>query len=565
MSYWRLQVLVIGFFFLGFLVVSRLFYWQVVHGAKLKASGESQYWREEEIPAIRGQILTSDGFSLVTNKQVYLVYANLSQINFAPVEIAARLAPILSPDDIEKEKDEVEQRLERKDVVWITLARKVSRETKEQIEKLGIAGIGFQEEEERFYPEGSMSAQLLGFVGQDASGHDKGYFGLEGFYDRTLAGRSGLLRQEKDASGRPILIGDTNYEEEMPGRDLKLYLNRSIQFTIEEKLKEALVKYGAKAGWVVVLDPFTGGVLAMASFPSYDPVNYAVQDKSLFPNPVVAQTFEPGSILKIMVMASAFQEKVVSLSDRCPCSGPKTIGEYTIQTWDNKYRSDSTPSDIIVHSDNVGMVWTEERLGGQKLVSYLDHFGFGEQTGIDLEDETSLSLRPWEKWVPIDLATASFGQGIAVTPIQMVRAAAVIANGGKLIEPHLVSEIQSLDKNVSVKPKIIRDVISSETAKTIKDIMVEAVETGEAKWAKPKGYKIAGKTGTAQIPIAGHYDKDKTIASFIGFAPADHPQFVMLVSLSEPTSSPWGSETAAPLWFSIAKDIFYQLKIPPDQ
>lgn len=561
MSLWRAKALLLTFCFFAFLVSARLFYWQILESEKLQSLASSQYSQEEEIPARRGQILTSDGFPLVTNKEAYLVYALPPQLEENREEISTRLAKVLEVQT----QEEIQKKLETKNLVWVPLARKVDREKKEEIEKLSLSGIGFEEEAKRDYPEGSMAAQLLGFVGKDAAGKDKGYFGLEGFYDRLLTGRPGVLRQEKDPSGRPILVGQRLKEEEVPGRDLELFLDRDIQFMVEEKLKKGLERYGAKAGSVVVMDPQTGGILAMASFPNYDPENYAKSDKSLFPNPVVAESFEPGSIFKILVMSAAINEQVVSPEDRCPkCAGPRTIGEYTIKTWDEKYRPEETMTEIIQYSDNVGMAYVAEKLGTEKMVSYLKKFGLGEETGVDLEEEGTPFLRKESDWAEIDLATAGFGQGVAITPIQMVTATAAIANGGKLLEPQVAREIKSPEKEIEIKPKVKREVISEKTAKILTEMMINSVEKGEAKWAKPSGFRIAGKTGTAQIPIAGHYDKEKTIASFVGFAPADNPRFVMLVTLREPSTSVWGSETAAPLWFDIAKEIFVRWGILPE-
>jgi len=553
--------LIFAFYFFGFLVIAKLFYWQLIQGGKLSSLALSQYSREEEIPAPRGQILTSDGFPLVANREVYLLYAILTELDKKAGEVAEKIAGVLGRDI----KEQIEKRLSSENVIWVPLAHGVDREKKEKIQALNLPGIGFEEEARRDYPEGSMAAHLLGFVGKDAAGRDKGYFGLEGFYNRELQGRPGVLREERDPQGRPILIGKRYEEGEVPGRDLELYLKRDIQFMVEEKLKDGIRRYGAKAGSVTLMDPKTGGILAMASFPSYDPSDFVNFGKELFPNPVVAESFEPGSIFKVLVMAAAINEKVVSPGDRCPkCGGPVKIGEYTIKTWDEKYRQNETMSEIIQHSDNVGMAYVAEKLGVQKMVSYLKKFGIGERTGIDLEEETTPALREEKDWVPIDLATAGFGQGVAVTPIQMVRAVGAIANGGKLVKPLVVRKIKSGGQEIEIKPEVEREVISETTAKIITEMMVNAVEKGEARWAKPKGYRIAGKTGTAQIPIAGHYDKEKTIASFIGFAPADNPRFVMLVTLREPTSSPWGSETAAPLWFEIAKEIFIRWGIVPD-
>jgi len=303
----------------------------------------------------------------------------------------------------------------------------------------------------------------------------------------------------------------------------------------------------------------------MASLPNYDPAYYWKYDKSLFPNPVIASSYEPGSTFKVLVMAAAIDSGVVSPETRCDkCSGPRNISGYTIRTWNDKYFPNSTMTEIIQHSDNVGMVFVSEKLGKEKLLAYIKNFGFGKPTGIDLQEEVSPPLRPDSEWKPIDLATASFGQGIAVTPLQMVRAVGAIANKGKLVKPFVVKKIIGEDKEKEIPLPEGVQVIKASTAAIITEMMVNAVDNGEAKWAKPKGFRIAGKTGTAQIPVAGHYDEEKTIASFVGFAPADEPKFVMLVTLREPTSSPWGSETAAPLWFDIASELFTYFGILPE-
>jgi cell division protein FtsI/penicillin-binding protein 2 len=217
-------------------------------------------------------------------------------------------------------------------------------------------------------------------------------------------------------------------------------------------------------------------------------------------------------------------------------------------------------TEALVHSDNVAMVFVAQRLGKEAFVKKIKEFGFGQKTGIDLQEEVSGDLR--QQWNEVDLAVGAFGQGLAVTGMQMVKAVGAIANGGKLMEPQVVYRVIG-DKEVVIKPKVVGQAVSPETAEVIKEMMVAAVEEGEAKWAAPKGYRIAGKTGTSQIPIAGHYDTDKTIASFVGFAPADNPRFVMLTKLREPQTSPWGSETAAPLFFRIAKDLLLYWGIPP--
>jgi len=552
------------FFLVGVAIVGRLFYWQVVLNEKLTAAAEGQHWVSFEIPAARGEILANDGFPLATNEDAFLVFASRPDLNDNSAQIAEKLSPLLESDYPASMAALIKERLGREDLVWVPLKHKVSPEVKKIIEDLQIKGIGFQEESRRSYPEGSMAAHLLGFVGADANGADKGYFGLEGYYDLELKGRAGLLRREKDASGKPILVGETKEEKQENGRDIVTTIDRAAQIIVEKNLEQGLKKYGAVSGSVVIMEPQTGEVLAMASLPAYDPGDYWRFANNLFSNPVVALSFEPGSIFKVLIMAAALNEEAVKPETKCDsCNGPRNIADYTIKTWNNQYPPQPSMIEVIQQSNNVGMVFAAEKLGIQKTVSYLEKFGFGQVTGIDLEEESSPGFRPENEWKEIDLATASFGQGVAVTPIQIVRAVTAIANQGKLMRPFVVKKVISNEGTDEIEPKVQAEVIKPSTARVMTEIMVNAVDKGEAKWAKPSGYRIAGKTGTAQIPVAGHYDKEKTIVSFVGFAPADKPKFVMLVTLREPSTSPWGSETAAPLWFDIAKELFLYYGIQP--
>jgi len=571
MLLWRFKTLRLAFLCVTVLILGKLFYWQILKNGELLALASLQRFSSKEIPAPRGKIFSSDNFPLATNKEAYLIYATIPQLEEEPKIVAAKLAPLIlgskessQEEELQVLEEDLEEKLSLSDRVWVALVDKVSWQTKEKIESLKISGIGFEEKQMRFYPEASLSAHLLGFVGKDSSGEDKGYFGLEGYYDIQLKGLPGLLRQEKDIFNKPILIGTKNLSEAIPGRSLFLHLDRAVQFAVEKKLKEGVQKYGAKQGSVVVMDPKTGGILAMASFPTFNPGSYANEEEEVFVNPVISDAFEPGSIFKVLVVSAAIDTKTVSPEDRCSqCSGPVLIDKYIIRTWDDKYHPNSTITEIIENSDNVGMVFVAKKLGIKKLLTYLKRFGIGEPTGIDLEGEIAPSLRKEEDWSVVDLYTASFGQGIAVTGIQMVRAVSAIANGGILVKPRVVSKIISQEKTFKLETEESRRVISPATAKVVTEMMVNAVEEGEAKWTKLPGFRIAGKTGTAQIPIAGHYDKEKTIASFIGFAPADNPAFCMLVTLKEPQTSLWASETAAPLWFDIAKELFYFLNISP--
>lgn len=540
------------------LLVVRLFYWQVIRSPELRLEAASQYYLTFTLPAQRGAILAVDSKPLVLNQSAYLAYAQPKDIGNIP-SFAAQVASILGSDP----KDIVSS-LSVPERVWVPLAHKVESARVNQLKELNLKGLGFEREPKRMYPESSMAAQLVGFVGSDENGKDWGYFGLEGYYNRELSGKDGMIQLEKDVRGSPILVGETHRIEPRDGRSIVVWLDRTVQRSAQERLLEGIAQYGAKSGSVVVMDPKTGGILAMASYPNYHPGAFGQYPREYYQNPVIADVFEPGSTFKVLVMAMGIDRGVIKPTTLAEETGPTRVGDYFIRTWDDTYRGSISMTDVLIHSSNVGMVFVQNKLGKEGMLDVLHTFGFGEVTGIDLQEEASASIRDDSDWKEIDLATASFGQGIGVTPIQMVRAVGAIANNGQLVEPQVVKEIR--DESGSVVPNKsnkARRVVSSKTAQVMTEMMIAAVDRGEAQWAKPKGYRIAGKTGTAQIPVAGHYDDKKTIASFVGFAPADNPKFVMLVTLREPTSSPWGSETAAPLFFAVAKDLFAYYGIAP--
>ena len=576
----RIKIFKAAILLVSLIIISRLFYWQFIAHVSSSTSFNSQ---DVELPATRGEIFASDNFPLVTNQEAFLIYGKPKELKASPKDVASKLAPLLisekyatataSISDEEKKQkindqkvkeENILTKLSSKNLFWIQLARKVPLSTKKQIDELKLGGIGFEKDNKRFYPEASMAAQLLGFVASDKYGEDAGYFGLEGFYDRELKGQPGRLGLDKDPFGFPILVSKYRTIESKSGDTLHSTLDRTIQYIVEAKLRESVEKYDAKQGTVIVSDPATGHILAMATYPSYDPALYSEFNQSLYKNPAVADTYEPGSTFKLVTMAAALDTAVVTPETKCDvCNGPRQIGGYEISTWNKKYYPNSTMAEVIQHSDNVGMTFVSEKLGLDKFLDYIHRFGFGQKTGIDLQEETTSDVREKDDWKIIDLATASFGQGIAVTPVQMIQVVQAIANRGKLISPTIVTKINQNGKEKEIKPDKVKQVISPKTAAQMTEMMVNAVENGEAKAFAPSGYRIAGKTGTAQIPVAGHYDPNKTIATFVGFAPADNPKFVMLVRFSEPTSSVFGSETAAPTFFAIAKELFNYLAIPP--
>lgn len=557
---WRFNVTLLLLFTALFAVVLRLFYWQVVDASELVSLGESQYNHVVTMFPKRGEILASDSYSLVTNAISYLIYVNPKDMTDKN-NTAEVLSKVLKLD-----QNTVDKALSQ-DFYYVPLANHVDPGTQSQLAGLDLSGVGYEQQSLRFYPEATLAAQLLGFVAKDASGNDKGYFGLEGYYNSLLKGKEGQEVEVNDAYGKPILAATNQQVKAVNGATLKLNIDRAVQYLVEKRLQEGNKLYGAVSGLAIVMNPKTGAVIAMAATPSFDPNNYNNYPQQNYINPAISSLYEPGSTFKPIVMASALDANLVTPDTKCTiCSGPVSIGGYDIHTWDNKYFPGTSMNDVIVHSDNTGMVFVQQKLGTKRMLNYLSKFGIGQATGIDLQGEVSSSLKLFNQWYPIDAATASFGQGIDVTPIELLDAISAIANNGKRMEPHVVSQIQQSDgKIINIPPKVLNTPISAKAAKTITQIMVNAVNNGESKWTRLPGYRIAGKTGTAQIPVAGHYDPSKTIASFVGFAPADNPKFTMLVVMNEPTSSIYGSETAAPIFFSVAKDLLTYYGIAPTE
>lgn len=557
---WRYRLVLFFYFFCFLATVLRLAHWQIGEAEALSLIGESQYGRSITLTPKRGEIKTSDGFPIAANKLSYLVFANPKEVK--NIEVTSQLLSPLLGEEVASISS-----LLALNRYWVPLSAGVTFEKKQQISKLGIKGVGFEEQYVRYYPEASVAAQLLGFVGKDENGKNSGYFGLEGYYDRQIRGREVKAIQIHDALGRPILNRMEEVSSGDDGRNLVLHVDRAIQFIADGALKEGVEKYGAQGGMAIIMDPKTGGVLAMATQPTFDPRSYWEFEEGLYKNPIVSSTYEPGSTFKPLIMSSAIDAGLVAPQTKCTiCDGPVPIGGYEIRTWNNQYRPNETMMETIQYSDNTGMVFVAQKLGLKRLLPYLDKFGIGQTTGIDLQGEVPASLRATDSWYPIDLATASFGQGISVTPLQLITAFSAIANEGKRMEPHVVAKIETHDgKIISIPPKELGRPISPAAAKIMTEMLVNAVDKGEAKFAKPQGYRIAGKTGTAQIPIDGHYDANKTIASFIGFAPADDPKFVMLIIVDRPTSSIFGAETAAPIFFNIARKMLLYYGINPNE
>ncbi|EKE13666.1 MAG: hypothetical protein ACD_12C00872G0007 [uncultured bacterium] len=549
----------IKFIFLLFItfylaIIVRLFFLQVIYSP----ANKSEYLKTNKLYPIRGRIYDQKNQSLVLNENSYQLYVEPKK-----VDDKEKLLQSLS-QSLEVEEASISAKLDMSKY-WVAIAGSLTEEQKDKLDKLNLKGTGFDYQTKRFYPEASLSAHILGFLGKDNQGEDVGYLGLEGFYNRDLRGLPGFVETERDILGRPILIGVQQRVEAENGRDLILTIDKNIQEISKKRLLEGLDKYEAKKGCVITADPKTMAILALVCLPDYDLEKYYLFNENFYKNLAISDLYEPGSVFKPLIVAAALEEKKIKPNDTYNETGQVAVGEYNIKTWNDKYEGKISMTRILEKSSNVGMVYIGEKLGNKNIYSYLKKYGFGKNTGIDLEGESSGYLKPENNWYPIDYSTVTFGQGIAITPIQMIRAFASIINGGYLMKPYLVQKIISENKVTEIKPKIEKRVISQMTSDIVKKMLVSTVENAEAKWDRPNGFAIGGKTGTAQVPIKGIYDASKTIASFIGFAPASNPKFLTFVILYEPKTSQWGSETAAPLFFKIAKDLIVYYNISPTQ
>ncbi len=550
----RLHTVFGTFILLLVLIVLRLFYIQTIGAATFSSN---DYLQTVRINPLRGSITDRNGEPLVINETRYLLFAE-------PGNIEEDVNNVI--DDLDEILEMGEATLEAKfdtDKLWIPIDRDVSYDEKDMIDELGIFGLGFEETSRRFYPEASLAAHLVGFVGKDSDGDSVGYFGVEGYYNKDLEGLPGILKSERDVLGRPIVVGTQDKLKGEDGRQLFLTIDKNTQRIAKEKLKKAIDVYEAESGCVTVADPHTMEILAMTCLPDFDPAEYFEFTEKEFKNPVVSDVFEPGSIFKPLIVAAGLEEGVIEPDTVYDEEGPIKIGSYYIRTWNDEYNGKIDISRILQTSSNVGMVFIGEKLGDENVKAYIEKFGFGETTGIDVQGEVPSLIKP--TWYEIDYATATFGQGVAVTQIQMLTAFSSIVNGGNLMKPYVVKKMVSEEGDSrEVQPKKIRQVVSEKTSKAVRQMLQETVEHGEANWDIPEGYEIGGKTGTAQIAFEGTYDASRTNASFIGFTPVDDPKFIMLVTLHQPQASPWASETAAPLFFDIAKDLIVEYNISPN-
>ena len=617
----RIKFLTAGGLLLFVILIVRLADLQLIRNDHFKQIASAQRQRASELAPHRGAIYMTEGksgdiFPVASNQKGWIAYAVPRSME-DPKHIAKILAPALvsfrdrqeakiqeiknqtgqnrettkEKEQREEEERQKEEQGETEEVLTLeeqtaqleqSLFKKfdqrtdpyepilrphevIDEELKQFLEEKNLQGIVLEEQEVRIYPEKELAAHIIGYVGF-LDEKRVGRYGVEGFFDQELKGDLGWLSEERDTSGRFIGVAANEFTPALDGSDVVLTVDRVVQSYIEKELKEGVERYGAERGTVIVMHPKTGAILGMATYPTFDPnTYYAVKDARVQSNPAVSDIFEPGSILKPVIMAGAMEEGLLEPDTTFTDSGPVKVAKYTIDTFDGKHHGVQTMTQVLEQSNNIGMVWVGQKMGAETMYDYLRRFGVGERTGIGLDGETQTNLKEPDDWNVATIATTAFGQGVALTPIQAINAINTIANDGKLMQPYIVSRLRSPSgEEKETKPTIVRNVVSQNTAEKISAMMVSVIENGVAGSAKVPGYYLAGKTGTAQVADeTGKYSKDKKIITFAGFGTVEEPQFTMLIKLDNPRGLSFASGTAAPMFRKISEKLLNYYQVPP--
>jgi len=527
-------------------LVARLFQFQIVEADETSAHSISEY-EYVELPD-RGIIYDRHGAVIAANGADFQIGATPNMVT-DPEELATALAPV-----IDVQRYQLLAKLQEKRP-YVSISGRVSPEIAETIRQLPYRdGLQIEPLARRIYPQGMLMSHTLGYVNFEGHGRS----GIEGFYDRELAGEA--ARQTVNLS--PLAVHEEVDARE--GADMVLTIDRTVQYTVERNLREALAEYGATGGSIIVMDPRTGEILAMASEPGFDPYLFYETDPDLILHPAVSKQFEPGSVLKLITMAAALDSGTVTPDSTYYDSGEIYVGGHRTVNWTRLAHGTVDMTTLLAQSLNVGAATLAVWMGTDTYYDYMQRFGFGQPTGIDIMAEASgtMPLPGESNWEESFLATNSYGQSLAVTPIQMITAIAAIANEGKMMQPFLVKEIRRGNETYIHQPTVISQPISKETAQQLTAMATNALRS-EVPISQVEGYPVAGKTGTAQIPENGIYLPDAVIGTFIGWLPADSPELIIYVKLDRPEIL-WGSQTAAPTFSKLARELVVLLDIPPD-
>jgi cell division protein FtsI/penicillin-binding protein 2 len=545
----RIVVLAAAFVLLLAATLMRAVWIQVVKGPEYTAMAVRQHRETVIVPAARGTVFDRDGDPLALGKQTTTVYANPKQVTRArDLTLAAAGILGVKPADIYPQ-------LTDRSRGFVYIARKVNPLKAEKLKKLGFAGVGFYPEELRFYPQGPVASQLLGYAGLD----NRGLEGLERSFDRVLSGKPGSQTVVKDPFGRALDVVET--KSEVPGGNISLTIDDQVQANAEAVLQQTVARWGAAAASAVVMDPHTGAVLAMANAPGFNANRFATTRADRRRNRAVTDTYEPGSTFKLVTITAALEDHVVNPRTSFVLPPSIKVADRVIHDSHPRGTERLTVKQIIEQSSNVGTVTVAERLGAGRLANWVDRFGFGRPTGVDFPGESSGFALPLEQWSGSTIGTVPIGHGIAVTPIQMARAYSAIANGGILVRPHVVERIEGRPTATRRGHRVVSRAVSKQVLSMLRGVVLEGTGTEAA----IPGYTVAGKTGTAaKIESNGTYSTSRYVASFVGLVPATHPRLVIMVMVDEPHGDFYGGVVAAPAFREIARFNLQHFEVPPD-
>lgn len=546
-------------------ISARLFSLQVIQHSFYSALAQGQHEAIQKLSPQRGEIFIQEKgdlwHPLAVNRNYKTVFLSPNEV-IDKNEVAQKISPLVGISE-----EDILRKLEDPRDPYEPLKSKLDDETAEKISGLALKGVHLISEGWRWYPQGTLAANVLGFVGLNEKGEKVGRYGLEQFYDDELAGVSGFLKSEKDALGRWLLMGDYDMESAEDGASLYLTLDQNIQYILEQKMKALLEKWDSSGGCAIVMDPQTGAIKAMASFPGFDPNEYQkTKDPHNFINSCVQESYEPGSVFKPIVMAAGLDTNKVSPQTTFVDTGSVQIGSYIIRNAQEKTYGQSTMTQVLEKSINTGVIFVGRLIGGDVFKKYIEAFGFGETCEVDLASEAAGNISNLSENREINFVTAAYGQGVAVTPLQMISAISAIANEGKLMRPYVAEKIVFKDgREEKTEPKMVRQAITAQAAGKLTAMLVSTVRNGYDK-IKIKGYFIAGKTGTAQIPSpGGGYLADETIHSFVGYAPAYNPKFAILLKMERPHGIQFASESLAPVFGELAQYLLNYYEISPQE
>lgn len=560
---WRINIILFLIVIFGAAIISRLFFVQIMNHKLYRAQALGQQAGFASVTGARGQIFSQNSQqtkgaegsgetkNLAINKDAWTISVN-------PNEVSGKLAfAEMLAQHINQTKEEILPKIETQGS-YVVLKSGLTSDELDKIKALNLEGLYWQNNPTRFYSQGELAAQVLGFLGGEGSGQ----YGIEGYYEDILKGKPGIKEEKRGLSS---IFSDSS-KISLEGSDLYLTIDYNIQFQAESLLRKQKQKNDIESGQIIVLKPDSGRILALANFPFFNPNQYSKEkDLDVFQNGATQKLFEPGSILKPFTMAIALNEGKITPETTYVDTGSVKFGSRTIHNFGNEVYGQKTMTEVLENSINTGAVFASQQVSHKTYLDYIDKFGFTEKTGVDLQGEVYSRNDVLRGGSDVNFATASFGQGIELTPMQIARGFAMLANGGKIVKPYIVEKIKNGQDEIIIKPQVTDAVVSQKTISDLTKMLISVVDNGFNSVAKIPGYYLAGKTGTAQVPLKNGrgYEPDKTIQGFVGYGPAYNPQFLILVKLDNP-KVPQSSLSAVPVFKELAQYIISYWQIPPD-